>query len=695
MLVKYGNRYSFILHALLACIVCFCIESISRHSLGKGLEFVFDRSWVFLYNSLIIFASLLIVYFFRRRTFMRTLICSLWLFLGTINGCLLMKRVTPFGYTDLKLVRDLFAMQNNYFGLWEEILAVALVGMFLLFLAVLFIKGPKYQGKIHYGTSAILLASCFLWIPMCTKAAVSSHLLSSYFENIALGYEDYGFVYGFSTSVVDRGMTKPENYSEEAVAAANDQSKELKTAAEGKDQPNIVLVLLESFIDPEEVKFLECSKDPAPNFRRLSKKFTSGYLKVPVVGAGTANTEFEMLTGMSLKFFGTGEYPYKTILKSTDCESAASDLSQIGYGTHVVHNNGGNFYSRANAFSQMGFDTFTSKEMMNISEYTPLGAWPTDHILLSEVEKAMDATADQPDFVYTITVQSHGDYPTDQVLEHPEIRVTGADSEEKNNQWEYYVNQLHEVDQFIGDLVTQLSKRDEKTVLVLFGDHLPTMGLNNEDMKSGDIFLTQYATWNNFGMEKKDEALTAYQLMAKITQDVGIHEGTLFRFHQAMRAAGEETYLAGVENLQYDLLYGKRYSYHGQELYPATQLEMGVEDIRVQKIFRRDEAVPVDAEEEAQPSPDSSAEKPKETEGQETEMASYAVVQGENYTPWSRVFVNGEQVKTIFVSGTELKISGDELEDGDQVMVNQMGSSSTVFRSSNAYIFRELWSDTP
>lgn len=91
-----------------------------------------------------------------------------------------------------------------------------------------------------------------------------------------------------------------------------------------------------------------------PNFHKLYQNYTSGYLEVPVVGAGTANTEFEILTGMGMQFFGLGEYPYKTILKQTNCESIASDLSEIGYGTHVVHNNGGNFYSRRNAFLKDG-----------------------------------------------------------------------------------------------------------------------------------------------------------------------------------------------------------------------------------------------------------------------------------------------------------------------------------------------------
>ena len=139
----------------------------------------------------------------------------------------------------------------------------------------------------------------------------------------------------------------------------------------------------------------------------------------------------------------------------------------------------------------MGFDSFTSKEMMNIQEYTPLGTWPTDDILINEVKKSLDSTPQQ-DFVYTITVQGHGAYPAEKVIPNPEITVNGAMNEAKNNEWEYYVNEIHEVDKFIGNLIDMLSKRNEKTMVVFFGDHLPTMGLTNEDMISGDIFKTKY-----------------------------------------------------------------------------------------------------------------------------------------------------------------------------------------------------------
>ena len=264
------------------------------------------------------------------------------------------------------------------------------------------------------------------------------------------------------------------------------------------------------------------------------------------------------------------------ILKQTDCESIAADLSQIGYGTHVVHNNTATFYSRNNAFSMMGFDTFTSKECMNISQYTPNGNWPTDDVLVQETVKAMNATENQSDFVYTITVEGHGDYPTEKVLENPDILVSGAADEASNNQWEYYVNMIHEVDDFIGDLITAVDRRGEDTIIVFFGDHLPTMGLTDADMKSGDIFKTKYITWNNMGLAKKDADLTAYQLLAHITDQAGIHEGTMFRYHQTQTAS--ETYLSGLEDLQYDLLYGKRYSYGGEDRFPASDLVMDVED---------------------------------------------------------------------------------------------------------------------
>ena len=123
--INFMNRFSIIFHIILACFLTFIIEFISRRSLRSTLTFVDAHTWAYLYNSLIIFVSLSIVYFFRRRALARVIISGLWLFLGIINGCILAQRVTPFGYTDLKMVTDLLTMQNtNYFTAGQALIAV-------------------------------------------------------------------------------------------------------------------------------------------------------------------------------------------------------------------------------------------------------------------------------------------------------------------------------------------------------------------------------------------------------------------------------------------------------------------------------------------------------------------------------------------------------------------------------------------
>lgn len=688
-IIFFLNKFSFIFHALLSCLICLFAESVSRHSLRKAILFVWDTPYTYLYNAMIVFVTFLPVYFFKRRALARVFISCVWCFLGIINGCVLAERVTPFGFTDLKLINDLFAMKSTYFTPAMCVIAILAVAAFIVLCVFLFRKGPVFKGKIHRKLMILVFASCYLWVPMITNAAVKNEVLTDYFDNIAQGYERYGFVYGFSSSVVDRGMEKPELYSEETidelmdetaqemkklgkassadsyVSAISDEISDTVSAntiqvipADPNDPstPNIILVLLESFVDPTQIGFLEMSEDPVPNFHRLEKEYTSGYLSVPVVGAGTANTEFEVLTGMSMRFFGTGEYPYKTILKTNTCESVADALSDMGYGTYAVHNNKANFYSRNNAFSKMGFDAFVSREFMNIREYTPLGSWPTDDILRKEVQKCLDDTPEQSDFIYTITVQGHGAYPTEKVLDNPAISVSanGFDME-TNYQWEYYVNQIHEVDRFIGNLVDDMSRRNERTMVVMFGDHLPTMNLQNADMESGDIFKTKYITWNNYGLPKADADITAYQLMAYMLDRTGIHDGTMTSFHQANHARLEsekdETYIQNLELLQYDVLYGERYAYNEKDIYPASDLELGLQDAVIEKVY---------------------IEKDK------------LVVTGEGFTPWSVVYVNGEAVKTEKYSDTCLVVLLDDYMPGtgDEIVVNQC-SGDTVFRSSN------------
>lgn len=658
------NNYSFIWHALLSMVVVFLTELASRWSILSAFSFIAKTPLVFFYNSFIVFASLTLVYLLRRRAFGRILISSFWIILGIINGIVLSNRVTPFGFADLTVVSDLLTILDTYLSPLMMVLIVVASVIFIFICYLIYVHGPIYQGKQRRLISLIsILAVIFVAIPATTTVAQEKNIVASYFTNIAQGYMDYGFVYSFSSGFVNWGMDEPENYDEAIVDALMQavESEKAVTTVTTENGPNIITVLLESFVDPNEFNFMTYSQDPTPFFHYLEENFTSGYVLQPVVGAGTANAEFEILTGMRLHYFGTGEYPYKTVLKEVEnCESIASYLKSIGYGTHAVHNNGGNFYSRVNAFSMMGFDTFTSKELMNITEFTPNEGWAEDSILAEETMKTLTST-EGPDLTYVITVGQHGVYPEKQVIENPYCEVYGLATEEETNAWTYYMHQANKTDQFMQELVTYLEALEEDTIVVFWGDHLPTMGLEDADMVSDDIYKTKYVTWNNFGLEKNDKDLYAYQLMADIFDQVGIHEGTMIAYHQTqMDNPDHEAYLGGIEQLQYDILYGERYCYDGDiNKYPATDIVMGIDEVIISEIAPY-----------------------TDTEGNE-----WISIKGESFTQWSRVYVNGEKVATQYVSGNELYIKPERLNDGDVVVVNQNGSKSTIFRSSNEFTY--------
>ena len=648
------NRFSLIFHALLACIINFVIEAISRHSVVAAWDYMTGTPLVFLYNAFMIFVTFSIVYLFKRRIFVRMIIGAVWVILGIANGYILLKRVTPFNAQDLKIAGDGIALINNYCNGFEVVvIAVGAVAL-LIWLISMWRRGGQYAGKIHHIAALIGIIVCGVLYTFVTNIAIDKRVVSTYFGNIAFAYEDYGLPYCFSASLFNTGISEPNGYTKKAMAKI-DKDGELNQTATSRSSdelPNIIVVQLESYFDVANAEFFTTSEDACPNLHNLYQNYSNGYFKVPSVGAGTANTEFEVLTGMNLRYFGPGEYPYKTYSKKHPTESAATALASLGYGTHALHDNTGNFYSRANVFNNMGFDTFTSKEFMNVLQTTENG-WAKDEILTQHIMEAMDTTK-QEDFVFTVSVQGHGNYPETQVIENPKIKVEGIEDEALKNKWEYYVNQVYEMDQFVGDLIKAVEERNEPSVVVFYGDHLPTMGLKAEDLKSRYLYNTNYVIWDNIGLQKDDKNIPAYQLMSEVLNRLDIHSGTVFNYHQQRK--GTKNYISDLELLQYDILYGKQYVYNGKAPITEGHMVMGIRNVSLSSI------VP--------------------------QLNSGYSLYGENFTKYSRVYVNGEKQKSSFLNNTRINLSETELKDGDVIQVGQVGSSDTIFRMSDKYTYQ-------
>lgn len=649
------NRFSLVFHALLACLINFAIEAISRHSPFEAWDYMVGSPLVFLYNAFMIFMTFTVVYLVRRRVFARIVISVLWLVLGVANGYMLMVRVTPFNAQDLKAAGEGLALINNYFDPLELVLVIVGLAAVIVWSVSMWRRGGQFEGKMHRILALVGVVVCFGAYTFISQVALDKRVVSNYFGNIAFAYEDYGLPYCFMASLFNTGIDEPNGYSQETMdqISSNGEITKNETGRSEEELPNVIFIQLESYFDVEEAEFFTTSEDATPNLHAMAEQYSSGYFKVPSVGAGTANTEFEVLTGMNMRYFGPGEYPYKTIVKFQPTESAATAFGALGYGTHALHNNGGNFYSRARVYNMMGFDSFTSKEFMNILQTTENG-WSKDEILIDHILEAMDTT-EQQDFVFGVSVQGHGDYPEEQVIENPKITVEGIEDEALKNKWEYYVNQVYEMDKFAGDLVAAIEERGEPTVVVFYGDHLPTMGLEAEDLKSRYLYNTNYVIWDNIGLAKEDRNIPSYQIMADVMERLDIHSGSVFNYHQERRQT--KNYLADLELLQYDIMYGEQYVYDGEPPITEGHMQMGVKDVEITDLV------------------------PKLEEG-------YSLY-GENFTKNSRVYVNGERQKSSFLNNTRIELPETTLENGDVVTVSQMGSSNTIFRTSCEYVYQD------
>lgn len=621
-------------------IINMAVECLNKRGI-TGLLSIFTSPVIFLLNTMIIMTTMSIAYFFRKRVFVYALVSVIWLLIAVINFVVLCSRKTPFTAMDIYLIKDAIKVIPLYINIFQMIIIIAGVAVVVAALVMIWKKSEKctvqLSGKKFYIAALFKVGIIFLITYSYTAALIINGYVDMHFGNLAHAYQDYGVAYCFTSSIKDRGIGRSKEYSQEYMDNLKLDLDETSIEVSEKT-PNIIFVQLESFFDPKLVKGVEFSYNPTPNFDRLREEYSSGYLSVPCFGAGTANTEFEVQTGVNLDDFGPGEYPYRTVMQSKTCESAAYDLKKIGYSTHAIHNNDATFYDRYKVFSHLGYDTFTPIEYMS-SDYqkTPLG-WAKDKMLVPEIRKTLDSTENM-DYIFTISVQGHGDYPAVMPEGYiPSVKVSGFFAEDEQTQFEYYVNQIHEMDSFIGELVDMLERRQEETVLVMYGDHLPTFSFTNDTMENADIYQTEYFIWSNFDMEKIDMDLQAYQLSAAVFERLGISQGYIMKFHQTKHE--DEDYLKKLKILEYDILYGDKQIYNGEVPYVATDLKMGIEDITIDQVYN---------------------------------YKDYICISGNNFNDFSKVLINDKEVDCEIISCNLIKVPKKNVVSKDEVSVVQSG----------------------
>ena len=653
------------------------VDALTKKSLLKLFVWMGKEPFVFLVNFAIIGITFAVAVMFSRKYAIFTFIAFFWMLLGVINCVVMSNRVTPFNFNDIKVLSSVFSVLGKYINA-SSIFLMILAVLVLIYLIIMAAKMPKLSApyfRVIHIIKAVAMGIVFYGYIIL---AMNIGLIPTNFPELRQAYKDCGFAYCFSNSIFNNGVDKPADYSKESIdkikekvntATKDDAEKDDNKKISDADAPNIIFVQLESFFNVNRIKNSEelFTEDPIPNMTRLYEKYDSGLLSVPSFSAGTVNTEFEVLTGMNMDDFGPGEYPFKTVLTSKTTESIAYNLLPYGYTTHAVHNNTAAFYSRNIVYPNLGIGKFTTVEYMTDVERNALG-WAKDEVLIKYINEALDSTSGQ-DFVFTVSVQGHGQYPDEDMLTNESLlkSVDVLPSNIGEYNFAYYLEQIHEMDAFVGDLIASLRERDEDTVVVLYGDHLPGFALTDADLSSGNVYDTEYAIWSNFDMgERQTRDLEAYELSAYVLDMLGCHEGLINKLHQNKETYGSESdYLEALKMLEYDMLYGDMlcWAEEGQDVgvnpYNAPAIIYGYDTIKIRNI---------------------------DIIGDSTK---YCLVEGDYFTPYSTVYINGTKKNTVYWDSTKLLVPEVDIAPGDSVVVSQSKSSLDKLSHTGEYYIDE------
>lgn len=391
-----------------------------------------------------------------------------------------------------------------------------IVGGVTALLLVTLLAGLRPWGSLYNGRR--------LWLEPWSASSTAAHsgLLSSLLM--------FHLQYGHGGHKADPAAAK------QLIGEAQEAWRTRAPAAASSVLPDIVVVQSESFFDPRTLKGLEHSHF-APNLERLAEHGTSGPLHVPTFGGGTIRTEFEVLTGLSLRYFPDLQFPYLQ-LNAKVVPSMVRVLHAHGYETVAIHGNDPSFWNRTSAFKAIGFDRFVSRsafpaDAANDGQYMADSAM-TDEILHQLQDKG------PPQFLFAISIEAHGPYDT--IPADPAARdaipvpegVTGEDKLELQN----YLYHIGHADAELGRLAAALAKRQRPTLLLFYGDHLPalTNTFNKLGFVDGKGILNEPGSWllvdPRAAAKPVHEAIASWMLPGKLLDSAGIDDDAYFALTQ-------------------------------------------------------------------------------------------------------------------------------------------------------------------
>ena len=304
-------------------------------------------------------------------------------------------------------------------------------------------------------------------------------------------------------------VEEPEDLSSQRLSWIMDQVERPEETAVSADHPNIIAIMNESWADFEEFGTLSLSESVTDYIRSLDNAIW-GHAYTSVFGAGTSASEFEFLTGNSMAFLPSGSIPYQQYILD-DSPSLASLLREEGYRTLAFHPGERTSWQRNQAYPRLGFDDFKCGEDMDVEQTLEHGYVSDRSDFAQIIWEFEHKEAGEPLFLFNVTIQNHGSYT---VEDYP-AQVQLTDEPGKYPMAEQYLTLANETDQAFQMLVDYFSQQEEPTIILMFGDHQPSVeqafldkayGVAQADMTMEqymDKYRTPFVIWANYPLEEE------------------------------------------------------------------------------------------------------------------------------------------------------------------------------------------------
>lgn len=326
-------------------------------------------------------------------------------------------------------------------------------------------------------------------------------------------YSTYGFLSGFALNFGSVDTLRPQDYSKEVMEKMFAEYIPTKTGGEDFQNPDVIVVLSEAFWDPTKLEGVTFSDDPLKNYRAIAAEHPSGEMVSCTFGGGTVRPEFEVLSGMSTSTLPSGNMPYQQYLKEKTF-AYAHFFQSLGYDTLGIHTYQKTFYERNRTYPLMGFDDFLGENDMHAELHWNSGPYITDETIAEEIIYQLEQPHETGLYLTAITMENHSLYTDKFDPEDWDIKVSGDNlSEQEKISLQNYCKGVSDSDAALGTLYEYIMQREKPTVLLWYGDHLPTLGDNfSPYTTTGTIQSNQASNWTE--EEKYTMFSTPYVMFA-------------------------------------------------------------------------------------------------------------------------------------------------------------------------------------